>query len=267
MREPIHIMTLGCLLVAAECQGANKDYERIKPEQKTLIESLEAGKLEVPAPMPWRLFVPPEAGPDKRLPLVVFLHGAGMRGTDNAGPMSLAWSFLSPEAQALNPCFVLAPQVRTGHRWVDHPFQAGHYDSSAIPATPEMLTMLSVVERLLAERPIDPKRVYVVGQSMGGFGAWDAITRRPDLWAAAVPICGAGDPAKAAIIRNIPVWAWHGENDTMVPVEGSRAMVAAIEKAGGKPKYTEIPAGGHGVWNRAFADPELYRWLFEQYKP
>jgi len=243
------------------------DYGKAKPEMGEAIVKLEAGMIEAPVKMPWRLFVPAAATKNNPLPLIVFLHGAGRRGTDNVGPMSLAWSFITPEAQAKNPCFVFAPQVREGHPCVKQIFNKGSYDSKKIKPTGEMTEALAMVDKLLAERPIDPNRIYVVGQSMGGYGTWDAVIRRPDLWAAGTPICGAGDPAKAASIKSIPIWAWHGENDTMVPVTGSREMIEALKKAGADPKYTEIPKGGHGVWNKAFDDPKLHEWLFAQRKP
>jgi predicted peptidase len=255
------------LLPLAVCAAPKSDYGKAKPEQAAVIATLEAGLVEAPAQMPWRLFVPAGADPAKPLPLVVFLHGAGMRGTDNVGPMSLAWTFITPEAQAKHPCFVLAGQVRDGRRWVGQDFNKGSYSAAAVTITDEMRAMLALVDRTIASRPIDRTRVYAVGQSMGGYGTWDALIRRPDLWAAGVPICGAGDPSQATAIKTIPVWAWHGASDTAVPVSGSRDMIAALTTAGAKPQYTEIAKGGHGVWGPAFADPKLYEWLFAQRRP
>ncbi len=259
------------LILLAACvatgEAPKSDYGKAKPEQAAVITTLESGLVEAPVKMPWRLFVPAGADKAKPLPLVVFLHGAGMRGTDNVGPMSLAWTFITPEAQAKHPCFVLAGQVREGRRWVGQDFNKGSYSAEAVPISDEMRAILALVDQTIAGRPIDPKRVYVVGQSMGGYGTWDALVRRPDLWAAGVPICGAGDPSKAAAIASIPVWAWHGENDTAVPVSGSRDMIAALTRAGATPQYSEIAKGGHGVWAPAFADPKLYAWLFAQRRP
>lgn len=268
-RSPHRNFLLLPLVLAANIHAADgdADYGKAKPEMGAVITKLEGGMIESPVKMPWRLFVPPSADKKNPLPLVVFLHGAGMRGTDNVGPMSLAWPFITPEAQAKNPCFVFAPQVNVARRWVNHTFNKGSYDSDQIKATDELTAAFAMVDKLVSERPIDQQRIYIVGQSMGGYGSWDAMIRRPDLWAAGVPVCGAGDSAKAASIKAIPVWAWHGENDTMVPVSGSREMIEALTKAGGSPKYTEIPKGGHGVWNQAFNDPKLHEWLFAQRKP
>lgn len=268
--SPAAILTAGLAAFATASlaqNAADPDYGKEKPQIAAAVSKMEAGEITTPVKMPWRLYVPEGASKEKPLPLVVFLHGAGRRGTDNIGPMGLAWSFVTPEAQAKNPCFVFAPQVADGHRWVNQNFNLGPYDSEKIKETPEMKAALAMVDKLIAERPIDPHRVYVVGQSMGGYGTWDAMVRQPKLWAAAVPICGGGDPAKAESIKAIPVWAWHGENDTAVPVSGSRSMIEALTKAGASPKYNEIPKGGHGVWNRAFADPKLMEWLFAQRKP
>ena len=259
---------LACCLVASLAAGeAKSDYGSIKPERAAVIGNQPAGMVEGPTPMPWRLFVPKGAVAARPLPLVVFLHGAGRRGVDNVGPMELAWTFISDEAQARHPCFVLAPQVRPAHRWVDQNFNLGSYSSATVQITPEMAAALALTDQTIAAHPIDRTRVYVVGQSMGGYGAWDALVRRPDLWAAAIPICGAGDPAKAESIKTIPVWAWHGENDTIVPVSGSRQMIEALTRAGARPSYNEIAKGGHGVWIPAFEEPKLYDWLFAQRRP
>ncbi len=253
--------TFTFLASAAPDQG----YSKVKPDRAAVIEKLEAGTVKGKVDLPWRLFVPKEASKDKPLPLVVFFHGAGRRGTDNVGPMELAWNFITPEAQAKNPCFVLAPQMNKA--WVDHPFSKGSYSADKVKISDEMQETLDLVEKLIKERPIDPKRIYAVGQSMGGFGTWDAMIRKPDLWTAGAPICGGGDPTKAESIKNIAIWAWHGENDNTVPVSGSREMIDALKKVGANPKYSEIPKGGHGVWEKAFSDPKFFEWLFAQKKP
>jgi predicted peptidase len=99
---------------------------------------------------------------------------------------------------------------------------------------------------------------------MGGYGTWSWAQEKPELWAAIVPICGGGDPAAAEKIKNIPCWCFHGDADKAVAVERSRAMIEALKKSGGKPKYDEYPGVGHNSWDKAYGNPELYSWILEQ---
>ncbi|MBN2711246.1 MAG: prolyl oligopeptidase family serine peptidase [Planctomycetes bacterium] len=271
----VKIITGVLLMVASAGYLSAGDYPAVPKEHAEVILKMEEGAEKDAVKLPrgkvdfkWRLFTPEKADKKKPLPLVVFLHGAGRRGDDNVGPMELAWSFITPEAQKENPCFVLAGQVQKGRGWT--PFLAQRdklvKQGKEIAITDEMTALLKVVDRMLKERPIDKKRVYVVGQSMGGYGTWDALERRPELFAAAVPICGGGSPEKAKLFKDVPIWAWHGEKDTTVPVKNTRDMIDALKEAGGKPIYTEVPGCGHGVWGKTFAAPKLYEWLFAQKK-
>ena len=108
--------------------------------------------------------------------------------------------------------------------------------------------------------------MYVAGQSMGGIGTWSIITANPNLFAAAVPLCGGGNVAEASKLTKMPIWAFHGDKDQSVPVDYSRKMIAAIRKAGGDPKYTEYKGAGHEIWERVFKEPELLPWVFSQRK-
>ena len=129
-----------------------------------------------------------------------------------------------------------------------------------------MPLVLGLLEALEGEFSIDASRVYVAGQSMGGIGTWSYIIARPDLFAAAIPLCGAGDASRAAVIAKIPIWAFHGADDPTIPVKESRTMIAAIKQAGGNPRYTEYPGVGHEVWLKAFQEKGLVEWLFAQHK-
>lgn len=108
------------------------------------------------------------------------------------------------------------------------------------------------------------QRIYLTGLSMGGFGVWDAMQRKPTWFAAAVPICGGGDPTFASAIAPIPVWAFHGDSDPAVKPKRSRDMIAALKAAGGQPKYTEYPNTGHNSWTETYKNREMYAWLFSQ---
>ena len=114
------------------------------------------------------------------------------------------------------------------------------------------------------KNPVDLDRVYITGISMGGFATWEALIRHPENFAAAIPVCGGGDVSFADRIKHIPVWAFHGAEDPVVPVVCSRSMIENLTKAGGDPRYTEYPRVGHNSWDRAFDEPELLSWLFSK---
>lgn len=200
----------------------------------------------------------------EKYPLVVFLHGAGERGDGDDKPLvHCVKRFLEPEIRAKYPCFVLVPQCPNEKRWVEVDWGADRHDYN-----PEPSVTVGLVSQLLDSLPpllrIDQQRIYLAGLSMGGFGTWDMATRNPERFAAIVPICGGGDEAQAKRLAPLPIWAFHGAKDVVVKPERSRRMIAAIREAGGQPKYTEYPDVDHNSWTPAFADPELFPWLFAQ---
>ena len=213
--------------------------------------------------MPYRLFVPASQQRARPLPIVIYLHGGGGVGTDNlrqisGGNTNGTHVWATPEAQAKHPAFVLAAQMPEGSRWDAREADGiGAYSS----------LVLELLAKLSREFPIDPDRVYLTGQSLGGYGTWDLITKRPDVFAAAVPLCGEGTPARAKAARNLPIWVFHGARDDAIPVAGSRDMVAALRAAGSSVKYTEYPDVAHNVWTVAYVDPGLADWLFAQKRP
>ncbi len=217
--------------------------------------------------LPYRLLKPADTEAGKKHPLVLFLHGAGERGTDNAKQLVWFWAdkkpsvLTRPEVTAAK-AFVIVPQCPEGKRFVDVPWEKGSYKSPEI-SEPLKLT-LALIDSFLKEQPIDPDRVSVVGMSMGGYGAIDAVQRRPELFAACISICGAADLSKARDIAHVPVWAFHGDADGAVPVSGSREFIDALKKAGAEPKYTEYPKVGHNSWSPAFEEKEFWNWIFAQ---
>lgn len=212
----------------------------------------------------YRLLKPKDYDATRKYPLVIFMHGAGERGDDNVKQLVHGMNdFASDAIMEQYPCFVVAPQCPDEEKWVDTPWSAESHKMPEKPA-PALALTIEAVAQLQKEFSIDPTRLYVTGLSMGGYGTWDAIQRWPDRFAAAVPICGGGDPAQAEKIKNIPIWAFHGDQDTAVKPQRSRQMIEAIKEAGGKPKYTEYKDTGHDSWTATYRDPELYRWLFAQ---
>jgi predicted peptidase len=217
------------------------------------------------AKLPYRLYKPKGATGKERLPLVLFLHGAGERGDDNDAQLKNGVRFFVAN-QAQFPCFIAAPQCPAKFQWVDTPWGNPKHTMPAQPTEPLRLA-IEMVSSLEKEFPIDPKRLYVTGLSMGGFGTWDVIQRYPKRFAAAVPVCGGADEAAAGLIAKVPVWVFHGGSDDVVKTARSRNIVEALKKAGGSPKYTEYPGVGHGCWDQAYQEKELFPWLFGQKLP
>jgi predicted peptidase len=210
--------------------------------------------------MPYRLFIPASYDKSKKYPLIIWLHGAGGAGDDNllqiSGdqiPGTRLWT--KPENQMRHPAFVLVPQSTGG--WAS---------TSGTQLSDEERLVVEILNGLKSEFSIDSKRIYVAGQSNGGFGTWDMISKRPELFAAAIPLCGGGNPILASNLIFMPIWAFHGDQDNVIPVAETRNMIAAIKKLGGVPRYTEYKGVDHDVWTPAFKEPGLVDWLFAQHK-
>ena len=211
--------------------------------------------------MPYRLFIPRDYGKSRRYPLVVILHGSGGLGSDNRrqifaanayGPS--AWT--TPAIQRRHPAFVIAPQAPSGSAW-------STTKSGSVLSNPARL-MLEILDSLRREFSIDANRLYLTGQSLGGFGTWDIVTRRPEVFAAAAPLSGGGQVSAVSAIKDLPIWAFHGAADDIVPVQHSREMVEALRKLGGNVKYTEYPGVGHNTWENVYADSAMMEWMFAQ---
>jgi predicted peptidase len=214
--------------------------------------------------LPYRLLKPEAIEAGKDYPLVLLLHGAGERGTDNALQLVHgAGAFAKPENRQMYPCFVVVPQCPPDCKWVDVDWALTSHTMPEKIAEPLRLA-LELVEKLAAKLPVDKGRLYITGLSMGGFGTWDAIQRRPDFFAAAMPVCGGGDTAVAPKLKDLPLWAFHGDADGVVLPLRTKAMIDAICKAGGTPKMTVYPQVGHDCWVPAYADPAALEWLFAQ---
>jgi predicted peptidase len=202
-----------------------------------------------------------------RQPLVLFLHGAGERGNDNAKQLKYLPTWLAdPAVRQRHPCFVLAPQCRMDERWVDVSWADAK--STPQPATPtiDLSAVIQALEETITREQVDPARIYLTGLSMGGFGTWDLAARMPNRFAAILPVCGGGDDDVAGRIAALPIWCFHGDADTAVPVERSRSMIAAVKAAGGRPIYSELAGVGHDSWTPAYRDGFVLDWLFSQRK-
>lgn len=208
--------------------------------------------------MPYRLYTP--RGKAGRYPLVVWLHGGAGRGNDNlrqitGGNTLGARVWTTTENQSRFPCYVVAPQCAENQMWAT---------LDRAEPTGQLLLALDLIGDLRKRFRLDKRRIYLAGQSLGGFGVWGLITARPRAFAAALPICGGGDKSKGRDLVAENIWAFHGERDMAVSVERSRSMIESIRKAGGSPRYTEYKGEGHTIWEKVFREPELLPWVFAQ---
>lgn len=176
----------------------------------------------------------------KRWPLILFLHGAGERGDDldlvkKHGPPKIV------EKKAL-PFIVVSPQCPEGKWWSND-------------------VLIALLDHVVATYRVDPSRIYLTGLSMGGYGTWSLACEYPERFAAIAPICGGGNPHLAFRLVNLPVWAFHGAKDDVVPLEESQRMVNAIKKLGGQARLTVYPNAQHDSWTRTYDNPRFYEWL------
>lgn len=219
-------------------------------------------------PFGYRLLEPAEIKSGDRYPLVLFLHGRDQRGLDNAAQLKFLPTWMAEPARRRElPCFLIAPQCRPDRFWVE---TRRAFDRAAPRETPgpQMQAVINMLEAVIDEFPVDSRRLYLTGLSMGGYGCWDLATRLAERWAAVVPICGGGDELYADRLVGVPVWAWHGDADDVVPVAKTRRMIEAIRAAGGRPKYSELAGVGHDSWTPAYTDPQgAVPWMFAQRKP
>ncbi len=241
--------------LAAGCAGrkAARDGVPVPGQQQPVRLAME---VEAKVIQPHLVFLPRDysEGATRRWPLIVFLHGAGERGTNLArvavhGPPKIA------AARPDFPFVVISPQCADGDFW-------------QVPALEALL------DDALRRYAVDPRRVYLTGLSMGGSGTWAWATAHPERFAAIVPICGGGDPvplmvaggARKEALARLPVWAFHGARDTVVPLAWSERMIEALRRLGNQPKFTVYPEAGHDSWTAAYHDPALFEWLDGQWR-
>lgn len=181
----------------------------------------------------------------EKWPLILFLHGIGERGND----IELIKIHGIPKITQSDknfPFITVSPQCPIEFDWRDHSIQD---------------KVINLLEKVLSNHHVDLDRVYITGLSMGGYGTWSIAAKRPDLFAAAIPICGGGDPTLAKHLKNLPIWVFHGLKDTVVLPEESVRMVNAIKKLDGNIKLTLYPDAGHDSWTQTYSNKEIYDWL------
>ena len=219
----------------------------------------------------YQVYVPADFSKKKSWPVILFLHGAGERGSDGLLQTDVGIAHAIRLHSSRFPFVVVIPQCGEGKIWGEPEMQA---------------QAMGALEASIKEFHGDRNRIYLTGLSMGGFGTWELAARNPGRFAALVLICSGIRPQKnwpqlrvtlvddpkitdpyaevARRIGNTPVWMFHGDADPAVPVDESRHMAEALKAVNAKYKYTEYPGVGHNSWDQAYAEPDLVPWLLEQ---
>ena len=249
--RPCMVGVVLCATLSVGCQSPSADVGK-GPHRQVMVKTGFINKrISLPDGTTRRyvVFVPKTYTPDKAWPAILFLHGAGERGSDNKGQVRVGIGKAIRQREATFGFITVMPQCRKKRWWT---------------AQSEKGYALAALAKTREEYAIDPDRVYLTGLSMGGYGTWSLAVDHPGMWAAIVPVCGVGDPRQAKSIAHLPCWCFHGSADATVPVLNSRDMIKALKKAGAKPRYTEYEGVGHNSWDRAYGDDALYRWLLQQ---
>lgn len=217
----------------------------VKPGQ---TEQQFTGKVTRDVKLGYQLYIPDNylATDPSPWPLVLFLHGSGERGTDLSKVAVHGPARLAKEGKSF-PFILVSPQCPDGQWW----------------SAEDLMALLNDIQ---SKYRVDQNRIYITGLSMGGYGTWDLISKYPGVFAAAVPVCGGGDPRMVRFAVKTPVWAFHGEKDNVVNPQESKDLVDALQKAGGTAKLTLYPEAGHDSWTETYNNNEVYDWLLKQKK-
>ena len=225
--------------------------------------------------LPYRLLSPIKE-PGKKYPLIIFLHGAFEKGTDNEIQLNMGGRFFLRDSIRRNyPAYVVFPQCPVDDSWAYFEnrmdLTTGYATDWRFPfrPTPTAVTssLLKLIDALLVNDTVDKARVYIAGLSQGGMGVLDIIARKPEIYAAGLSICGAGDPNTSKLFAGkTALWLFHGDKDQVVPPNFSQQFHRRLKRAGAVVRYSEYPGIEHNSWSKAFAEPDLMKWLFTQSK-
>lgn len=193
------------------------------------------------------LFLPQgyDDSPGKKWPLILFLHGVDERGDDLELVKKHGIARIV-EGQPDFPFITISPQCPDGTLWWDH----NH-------------VLKAILDHVVEQHAVDERRIYLTGLSMGGYGAWSLAMAYPWRFAALAPVCGGGLPGMVPVLKDVPVWAFHGEQDPTVRLQEGQRMVDALRACGGNARFTVYPGVGHDSWTQTYANPELYQWFLQ----
>ncbi len=225
--------------------------------------------------LPYRWLVPADSS-GQRFPLLIFLHGAFEKGYDNKKQLLIGGRFFMRDSvRDRYPAYILFPQCPPDDSWAyfenQIDFSTGYAKDWVFPfrktPTPVSIVLKKLVDSLLGTGKIDPARVYIAGLSQGGMGVLDLIARYPECFAAGISMCGAGNPATTRFFAGkVPLWLFHGDKDSIVPSLFSKQYFRHLKRAHSEVKFNLYPGIEHDCWNKAFAEPDLMKWLFTRKK-
>ncbi len=259
-----HLLLIMCALLALTSAAQSKTDAACRAKYAKLYFTDSLGTV-----LPYRLLTPERKDGDTttKYPVLLFLHGAGERGGDNEAQLSyIDTVFAAKKFRREHPCYVIAPQCAENFRWCETDWTRT-YHTMPKEISKYLHAANSLLDSVAALPDADTTRLYVTGMSMGGYGTWDIITRYPQKFAAAMPLCGGADEKEARRLVNIPIRTFHGTLDKAVPVCRSRNITNAIRSQGGRLiEYTEYPKMGHFIWNKVYNDYANLEWLMGQTK-
>ena len=252
------LIPICCLLL-----GTSLSAQDFSLFEKKTFQAKDGGTL------PYRILFPADYDPQKRYPLVLFLHGAGERGNDNEKQLVHGVkTFLKAENREKFPCIVIAPQCPAESYWASPKFERTKYPidfdfNYQYELTDGLDRAIQLTRSIIRKEGVDKKRVYITGLSMGGMGTFEAVYRYRRLFAAAIPVCGGADvEAFKRKHAKIPFWLFHGDVDGVVEVKHSRNMHKKLQALGAEVLYTEYPNVNHNSWEKAYEETDLLPWLF-----
>lgn len=218
----------------------------------------------------YRLWMPENYDSDTKYPVILYMHSAGVRNDENSHINTAEAKFLRnfEVSKYADQCIIVAPACPKTAKWVDvSAWNTITYSVDKIPASPHMVAVNELFGNVRAALSCDEKRLYTYGMSMGGFAVWDLLSRNPGVFAAAIPVAGAGDPSKVSNFEGTAIWMFHGDADASVPYESAAEMINALQAIGRTDvKFTTFKGKGHGIWTLTADTAGLLDWLFEQHR-
>ena len=218
----------------------------------------------------YRILKPLNYDPNKQYPVHLFLHGSGERGKDNSSQLTHGGSlFLKKENREKYNSWVIFPQCSKNDRWpsISSDLWDQVFENKIKKPNKSLGLVIRLMDEFIEEKDVDNQRIYLSGLSMGGMGAFEILYRRPDMFAAATPICGNGITQLAKLFANkVPVWIFHGSDDKVVSPKYSLEMARAIIESGGSPKMTLYANVDHNSWDNAFAEKDFLKWIHSKTK-